>query len=443
MVGGARAVDRCDVLGIAPYSDAPDGLFRAWLTPAFARTQDAVGGWMADAGMTVRIDAATNLVGRYEGDTPGAPALVIGSHLDSVRDAGRYDGPLGVMLGIECVAALSAAGRRMPFAIEVYAFGDEEGSRFPAAMLTTRAVAGTLDPALLEVADADGVTVAQALTAFTPSPLRGEGWGEGQCRESASLRDTAPSPNPLPEGRGLSLAARHPTNILAYLEAHIEQGPVLEAEGLPVGIVTGIAAQRRYAVTVSGQAGHAGTTTMGLRRDALTAAAEMVLAVERVATDAGVVGTVGKLDVAPGATNVIPGRVTFAIDVRAAQGADRDAAAEAMLAAIAAIADRRGVSADATLVHDLPASPCDARLMDMLATSVQDQGVVARRLVSGAGHDAMVMAALAPTAMLFIRCAGGISHNPAESVDVADVEVAFQAMLGFIDRLGADRDPDA
>jgi len=420
--GGARAVARCDALGVAPYSDMEGGLFRAWLTPAFAAAQAAVGGWMAEAGMAVRIDAATNLIGRYEGITPDAPALLIGSHIDSVNDAGRYDGPLGVMLGIEAVAALNATGRRLDFPIEVIAFGDEEGSRFPASMLTSRAVAGTLDPAALAVADRDGVTLDEALVAYQQLVA---GW--------QSKREDEPAFSGITDFR---MAGR--TSALAYLEAHIEQGPVLEAEGLALGIVTGIAAQLRYQVEVRGMAGHAGTTTMKLRRDALAAAAEAVLAVERVARDqaSDLVATVGRLSVAPGAPNVIPGCVDFTIDVRSGDQGVRDKAAKTILAELDAIAARRGVSISAEQVQDLAASPCDPGLTGWLADAVAAEGLPVRRLVSGAGHDAMVMAALCPTAMLFIRCAGGISHHPAEHVDPADADAALKAMLGFIDRLG-------
>ena len=399
---------RCDALGVAPYSDTAGGLFRAWLTPAFAAAHEAVGGWMAEAGMVVRTDAATNLIGRYEGSTPDAPALLIGSHIDSVRDAGRYDGPLGVMLGIECVAALNAAGRRLPFAIEVIAFGDEEGSRFPAPMLTSRAVAGVFDPASLAVVGLDGVTVGQAL-----------------------------ADNRFPPER-FADAARPAGSAIAYLEAHIEQGPALDAEGLAVGIVTGIAAQLRYRVVVEGMAGHAGTTSMALRRDALAAAAEAVLAVERIGCDGpdDLVATVGRLDVTPGAVNVIPGHVDFSLDIRALDHAARDTAAQAILAELKSIAARRGVGLVARQVHQLPASPCDPKLMDLLAAAMASEGLPERRLASGAGHDAMVMASLCPTAMLFIRCAGGVSHNPAEAVKPADVEIALRVMLGFIEKLG-------
>jgi allantoate deiminase len=450
MVGGARAVARCDTLGVAPYSDMADGLYRGYLTPAYAEAQRAVGDWMVEAGMTIWRDPAANLVGRYEGEADG-PALIIGSHLDSVRDGGRYDGPLGIMLGIECVAALHAAGRRTPFPIEVYAFGDEEGSRFPTAMLTSRAVAGTLDTAMLNVADADGVTLGEALVAFleghgstdffrvVPAKAGTHGYKRSMTGHTV---DVSPSMGPgfrRDDGRtGLPkfTDARH-SAALAYLEAHIEQGPVLEAAGLPVGTVTGIAAQLRYAVTVIGRAGHAGTTAMTLRKDALAAAAEMISAAELVAgsgtTD--LVATVGKLKVAPGAANVVPGRVDFTLDVRAGIDADRDRAADTILAHIRAIAEARDIEIRIALLQDLAASPCDPALIALMDASIAAQGIAPFRLVSGAGHDAMIMAALCPAAMLFVRCRAGISHNPAEHVDPADAEVALQVMLGFIDRL--------
>ncbi len=406
--GGARAVARCDALGVAPYSDMPGGLYRGYLTPAHRAAVDRVSVWMVRAGMQVAVDPAGNLVGRYAGVAPDAPVLIIGSHIDSVRDGGRYDGPLGIMLGIECVAALQ--GRRMPFAIEVYAFGDEEGSRFPAAMLTSRAVAGTLDTDLALIADPQGVDLAEALRRFHG----------GDIADYATARHASGTP-------------------LAYLEAHIEQGPVLEAEGLAVGTVTGIAAQLRYGAQVTGMAGHAGTCSMPLRRDALAGAAEMMLAIEGIARGAAsdLVATVGRIEALPGAANVIPGEVRFTIDVRAGDAARRDLGAEAILDAIHMIAKARGLGIAVEQVHDLPASPCDPALMAMLDAASVAAGQKVRRLVSGAGHDAMIMAALCSTAMVFIRCRGGISHHPAEHVDPADVEAALAVMLGFIERLGA------
>ncbi|WP_372394195.1 allantoate amidohydrolase [Xanthomonas sp. NCPPB 3582] len=400
---------RCDRLGAAPFSDTPGGLFRAWLSPAHRAAVAQVGEWMRQAGMQVRLDAAANLIGRYEGMHANAPALLIGSHLDSVRDAGRYDGPLGVLLGIECVAALQAQARRLPFAIEVIAFGDEEGSRFPASMFCSRAVAGTLDATTLTVSDAAGIDVANALAEWD--------------LDIAQIHH----------------AARAPGSVVAYLETHIEQGPVLEAEGLPVGIVTAIAAQRRFALRFDGRAGHAGTTTMALRRDALSAAAEALLAIERIARDGGngLVATVGKLQLAPGAVNVVPGRVDCTLDVRAGDHATRDAAVHAIEHALDRIGGERGIAIAIESLQTLAASPCAPALMARLEQAVAAQGIAPRRLVSGAGHDAMTMAALCPTAMLFVRCAGGVSHHPDEHVDPADAEVALAVMRHFIDHLGA------
>lgn len=404
---GARAKTRCDLLGAPPYSEVDGQLTRRFLTPAHAAALTTLETWMAEAGMSVRRDAAANLIGRYEGETPGAKALIIGSHIDSVRNGGRYDGPLGIMLGIDVVEALHRAGRRLPFAIEVVAFGDEEGSRFPASMSCSRAIAGTLDALALEMKDADGLSVAKALAAFGGDPA------------------------------GIGGAARKPEEILAFLEAHIEQGPVLEAEGLPLGVVTAIAAQKRIMVKIVGTAGHAGTTPMALRKDPGPAAAECVLALERICragTD-GLVGTVGRITALPGAFNVIPGAVEFSMDIRAETSATRDAAVDAICAEIHAIAAARGLSAEIHLMQALAESPCAPSLIGLLEEALAELSLPARRLPSGAGHDAMVMADLCPTAMLFIRCEGGISHNPAEAVTEADCALAARAMLTFIDKL--------
>lgn len=404
--GGARAVARCDLLATPPYSLDEAGLFRPYLSAAHQATLTTVTGWMEQAGMAARQDAAGNIIGRYEGTTPDAPALLMGSHLDSVRNAGNYDGPLGVMLGLECVAHFAAKGQRFPFALEVIGFGDEEGSRFPVSMLTSRAVAGLLHDAPHDMVDAQGTLLSQAL-----------------------------------QQSGLSLqnfvrAARRPQDIVAYCEAHIEQGPVLEAEGKAVGVVTAIAAQYRFLVRITGFAGHAGTMPMSLRQDALAAAAEAILIIEQTAQqgEQGLVATVGSLTVAPGAPNVVPGDVCFTLDVRAGTEAVRNAAAEQIRKALVALAQRRAVTVDIVQQQDLASAPCDAALTQCLGAAVQ--GVThepARQLVSGAGHDAMVMAALAPMCMLFIRCEKGISHNPAEAVNPDDVETAFQVMVRFIE----------
>ncbi|MBM9403869.1 allantoate amidohydrolase, partial [Gluconacetobacter azotocaptans] len=371
-------------------------------------TLDRLATWMREAGMSARIDAAGNLLGRYEGLAPDAPALLIGSHVDSVRDGGRYDGMLGVMLGIEAVAGFAARGRRFPFALEVIGFGDEEGSRFPVSMLATRAVAGALDGQDLDLRDSAGTTLAEALASF--------GLDVAQLPAAARRRD----------------------GIVAYVEAHIEQGPVLEAEDRALGVVSAIAAQYRFRAVVGGVAGHAGTMAMHLRRDALAAAAEMVLAVETIGGGGpgDLVATVGRMEVGPGVTNVVPGEVAFSIDIRAGTDAARDRAADAVRRALGGIAARRQVSLGLELQQDLPATPCDAGLTALMGQAVRTAtGEDAPRvLVSGAGHDAMVMARLAPMSMLFLRCAGGISHHPAEAVRDADVELALRAMTDFIER---------
>ncbi|MFT8418191.1 MAG: allantoate amidohydrolase [Acetobacter sp.] len=401
----SRPVNRCDHLGAHPFSDTQDGLFRAYLSDAYAATCAQVALWMHAADMTTRTDPAGNLIGRYEGQTPGAPALLIGSHLDTVRNAGRYDGTLGVMLGIEVVAHLAERGERLPFAIEVIGFGDEEGSRFPASMLTSRAVAGTLDTLPLEAVDSTGTPLHKVLLHNGLDPAR--------YRE----------------------AAYRPEQVVAYLEAHIEQGPVLEAANMGVGVVSAIAAQYRFRVSMQGVAGHAGTMPMSLRKDALAAAAEAMVEIERIAASGppDLVATVGQLHVGPGASNVVPGQTTFSLDIRAGTADVRNAATASICTALHAIADKRGVGLHIERQNDLPATPCNADLSARLAASVTNvTGQTAHRLVSGAGHDAMVMAALAPVCMLFIRCHQGISHNPAEAVRHDDVHTALLVMLDFV-----------
>jgi len=401
-VPGARLLDRTEAL--ARHSERTDGLTRAFLSPALRAASELVLGWMRDAGMAARVDAMGNVVGRYEGNAPGLPCLMLGSHLDTVRDAGKYDGMLGVVTAIECVHALNARGKRLPFAIEVIGFGDEEGVRFGATLLGSRAVAGTLDPRVLDLADADGITLRRALADYGLDPDR------------------------------IADAARRRTEILAYAELHIEQGPVLEAEGLPAGVVTAINGATRLAVTIDGTAGHAGTVPMHLRRDALAAAAECVLAIEhRAARAPELVATVGRLEALPGAVNVIPGRVRFTVDVRAPRDADRTAAVGDVRQAIAVIAARRGVRAEVVQTHAGGTAPCAPWLMDQFARAIAAEGLPVRKLPSGAGHDGMAMIDVTDIGMVFVRCKGGISHNPAESITAADAEVGARVLLRFVE----------
>ena len=398
---GARILDRIDRLA-AISEDAPR-LTRTYLTDAHRQANELVAAWMREAGMAVRTDAVGNIIGRYEGLTPGLPALMIGSHLDTVRDAGKYDGMLGVVVGIECVAALHAAGERKDFALDVVGFANEEGARFGAALTGSRAIAGTLDAAQLESRDAGGVTMAEAMRAFGLDPTK------------------------------TGAAARRRDELLAYVEVHIEQGPVLEAHDLPLGIVTAISGATRLMVELTGLAGHAGTVPMTQRQDALAAAAEAILAVERHCQGtAGLVGTVGRIEATPGAINVIPGMARFTIDIRGEKDADRDSAVRRVLDEIAQIAQSRRISVEVKRPHEAPSCRCAPALMAALERAIEAGGLKSMRLPSGAGHDAMVIAAVVDVAMLFVRCKAGISHNPAESIIVEDAARAAEALLRFI-----------
>jgi allantoate deiminase len=402
MVDASRIMQRCDAL--ARHSELPGGLTRVFLSPEGRAAGDAVLGWMREAGMQARLDAIGNVVGRYEGERPGLPCLMLGSHLDTVRDAGKYDGMLGVVSAVECVQALNSRQQRLPFALEVVGFGDEEGVRFGTTLLGSRAIAGTLDPKILETKDVGGTSIADALRGFGLNP------------------------DELPEVK------RKKNEVLAYAELHIEQGPVLEAEGLPVGVVTAINGFSRLRVVLRGEAGHAGTVPMGLRRDALAAAAECILAVEKIATGhPELVATVGRIEAKPGAINVIPGEAQFTVDVRAPQDELRGQAVAAVRSSVKEIAQRRKVEPNIETLQDFGSSACAPWLMRQLERAVEAQGVRVRRLPSGAGHDGMAIKALADIAMLFVRCKGGISHNPAESITEADAEIATSVLFHFIE----------
>ncbi len=395
---GAEIMSRIDDL--AAVSESPDHLTRRYLTPEHRRANDLVGRWMRDAGMAVRQDAVGNIVGRYEGVSEGLPAVIIGSHLDTVVMAGKFDGMLGVVTGIACVGALNRQGHRLPFAVEVVGFGDEEGVRFHSTYLGSDAVAGNFEQSLLARRDAEDISLAEAMTAFGLDPAR------------------------------VGDAARQASDVLAYLELHIEQGPVLESQGLPVGVVTSIAGATRLTVHVTGEAGHAGTVPMGMRRDALVAAAECVLAVEKVCTDSpDLVGTVGQITAEPGAGNVIPGSVRFTVDLRAAVDSQRIAALDEVMAAFEGAADRRSVAIEIEKVHEAASVPCDAKLSDIIAGAIERHGWRVLHLPSGAGHDAAAMADLVSVGMIFVRCEGGISHNPAENITAADAEAGARVLL--------------
>ncbi len=402
MVSGQRIMQRCEAL--ARHSELPGGLTRVFLSEENRAANQLVLGWMQEAGMQVRLDAIGNVAGRYEGNRPGLACLMLGSHLDTVRDAGKYDGMLGVVSAIECIDALNSAKRRLPFAVEVIGFGDEEGVRFGTTMLGSRAVAGALDPAVLETRDAAGTSIAQALRAFGLQPEKVQDVG------------------------------RQKRDVLAYAELHIEQGPVLEAEGLPVGVVTAINGFSRLRVTLSGMAGHAGTVPMNLRRDALAAAAECVLAVERIGRGhPELVATVGRIEAQPGAINVIPGKVVFTVDVRAPRDELRKEIVSSITTEIGNLCGKRKIEPQIETLQELGVSPCADWLMAQMDRAVAAEGIKVRRLPSGAGHDGMALKGIADIAMLFVRCKGGISHNPAESITEADATAGARVLYRFIE----------
>lgn len=388
----ADVLARCATLG--EISEEPDRLTRRVATPALAKAGEVVARWMEDAGMTTRRDAVGNVIGRHGG---GERPLVLGSHLDTVPNAGTFDGPLGIVAAIAVVERLAAGGPQPSCPVEVVAFADEEGTRFGTSYLGSAAYVGAFEPAWLDHVDGEGITLRDAIRALGGEP------------ESA-LEASAPG-------------------LCGYLEIHIEQGPVLEREGLPVGVVTAIAGQTRARIVLTGEAGHAGTLPMDARHDALAAAAEAVLAVERHGrAEPGLVATVGALALSPNVGNVVAGEVRMLLDMRHADDGVRRRAAEEVRADVEGIAAARGVDATWTTRYDTPAAVLDATLRGRLADALQMQGIPVRDLVSGAGHDAVVLSRICPAAMLFVRCAGGISHDPRESVSEQDVAVALDVL---------------
>lgn len=402
-------VQRLEALGAV--SDEPGKLTRTFLSPAMTRANRLVAQWMREAGMALREDVVGNLIGRWEGagGTWAKKTVVLGSHLDTVRDAGKFDGALGVLLAIAAVDEVRRRGAKLPFAVEVVGFSEEEGVRFGSAYLGSKGYAGLLREEDLRLEDRAGISVREALDRHGGRRFR------------------------------LPKAAHGPREVLGYLEAHIEQGPVLEAEALAVGVVSAIAGQTRGRLMFRGQAGHAGTTPMGLRRDALAAAAEMVSAVERIARARdGLVATVGTIAVAPGAPNVIPGEAVFSLDVRHARDATRKAALRELLAEARRIAARRRVAMTWTVTQENAAVSCDPRLTRLLEASVGSVQGRSVLLVSGAGHDAVVMAEMAPVAMLFVRCPDGLSHHPDEFASARDIGVALRVTVDWLERMAQE-----
>ncbi|QIO32639.1 allantoate amidohydrolase [Bradyrhizobium sp. 1(2017)] len=400
---GEQILGRINAL--AAISEEAGKLTRVYLSKELREAAELILGWMREAGMNAHLDAIGNVCGRYEGEQAGAPCLMLGSHYDTVRDAGKWDGPLGVITAIACVADLNRHGKRLPFAIEVVGFADEEGVRFASTLLGSRAVAGTFDEGVLNTRDREGVSMRDALITFGLDPDH------------------------------VGAAARARRELLAYLELHIEQGPVLEAQDLPVGVVSAIAGATRLAARLTGMAGHAGTVPMALRRDALTGAAECIGAIEEFCrTDAnGLVGTVGYIHATPGATNVIPGEVSFTIDVRAPTDMHRKRAVGEIVRRIEAIAGRRQLVLQIDVTHENRTAPCAPWLKEQIAQAIDAQGFSVFELPSGAGHDGMAMIDVADVGMIFVRCRGGISHHPAEHVELADVDAGARVLLRVVE----------
>lgn len=391
---------------LAQWSDDTDGLTCAYMTEAHRKSAAQLADWMRAAGMEVQIDEVGNVVGRYLSGAAGARTLMTGSHYDTVRNGGKYDGRLGILLPIAIVKHLNETGEKLPFDFEIVGFAEEEGVRFRSTFLGSNAITGRFDMSLLEQLDADGVSMRTALA----------GAGHNVSAIPAIARD--------------------PAKLLAFVEVHIEQGPVLLQRGLPLGVVTAIAGSSRYLVELRGLASHAGTTPMTMRKDAAAAAAEIVLLVEqRCGTADALVGTVGQLQVPNGSVNVIPGACKLSLDIRAADDAVRQSAVQDVLDGIAAICERRHIEFKLEKVVEASAAPCAPWLMDQLGAAVERTGLPRFDLLSGAGHDAMAMAAITDVAMLFTRCGnGGISHNPLETMTADDADIAAQALLDFLRR---------
>lgn len=397
---------RCDEL--AAISADPAGIHRFYLSPQHRRADRLAADWMEAAGLTTWLDPAGTRCGRIEGARPGLPAVLLGSHLDTVPDAGRFDGILGVLAAIAVAEVFSDRAAELPFALEVLAFHEEEGVRFGTTLMGSRAVAGTWDDAWFDLADGDGIEVRTALRQFGLDPA------------------------------GVPGAARRPEDVLAYLEAHIEQGAELETAGESLGVVTSIAGARRLQLEIIGEARHAGGTPYEHRRDALAGASEVCLAVERLGRERGVIATVGNMAISPGVANVIAGNATLTVDLRARSDPERDAAVAAVLEDARRITARRGLELAVHETHTARSVDCDPALQDAIAAGIsasRPDGHRPPRLWSRAGHDAMAMADLCPVGMLFVRCRGGISHHPDESVTVDDVAAMVRAMVAVVDEL--------
>jgi allantoate deiminase/N-carbamoyl-L-amino-acid hydrolase len=391
---------------LARFSEQPDGLTCSYLTPTHLATAAQIREWMLAAGLETQTDAVGNVIGRLYSSEADAKTLIVGSHYDTVVNGGKYDGRLGILLPIAVAGHLKRTGVALPFTLEIIAFAEEEGVRFKSTFLGSRAVVGKFHPAVLDSVDASGISMRAAMVYAGLNP------------------------------DDISAAAHDPDSTLGFVEVHIEQGPVLLSENLPLGVVTSIAGSTRALVTVTGLAGHAGTVPMNLRQDAAAAAAELILFVEkRCSQSPGLVGTVGRLEVPGGAVNVIPGVCELSIDIRAPEDETRNSAYDDVVAASRQIAERRKVSFDIRKVLEVDSVPCSQSMQKRWAESIQriTAAPSVRYLPSGAGHDAMMMSELTEVGMLFVRCGnGGVSHNPAETMAASDAELASQVFADFL-----------
>lgn len=399
-----RLASMLDELG--RVTDEPGRLTRTFLSPAMKQANALVGGWMKQTGLAVHEDDTGNLIGRLDSPIPKAKTLLLGSHLDTVRNAGRFDGALGVVLPIVALAELRRRGVMLPFAVEILGFSEEETVRFAGAYIGSKAYTGRLRAADLKLKDAHGQTMRAAIEAY------------------GGRRFTLPK------------AAHKRNHLLGYVEVHIEQGPVLEDRKLSVGVVSAIASQTRGQLIFRGRAGHAGTTPMNLRRDALAGAAEFILFTEAFArTRAPLVATVGMINIPSSAANVIPGETELSLDVRHQHDTVCRKALDHLIAHAQRIARRRGLALvwQPTMRH--AATACSPDLTKQLNQSVQAVQGKSLSLVSGAGHDGVVMSALTPIAMLFVQCRDGLSHHPDEYASPKDLAVAMRVMIDFLQRL--------
>ncbi|MDQ7732650.1 allantoate amidohydrolase [Halomonas sp. SpR1] len=402
---GQVLIDRLDEA--AQFSEPGSGVTRLFCSQEHRDVLPLISHWMEQAGLTPQLDAAGNLVGRCSKAQAGEKTFIMGSHQDSVIEGGKYDGMLGVALPLLALEALKREGITLPYGVEVVAFGDEEGVRFPTTLVGSKALAGSVTPDQLEAKDAEGTTLQEALIAFGCTP------------------------------KDIPHIARDPAKTLGFLEVHIEQGPILEQRNHAVGIVTALTGIERHRVKLSGKAGHAGTTPMDMRYDALVGAAEMVLAIDSVlqSTD-NLVGVVGKLNVHPNAVNVIPAQVTFTVELRSPDANIRQRGREAVTAALQEVATRRSLALDMENTYSADAVTCADWMMASLEQACAHADQPAERLFSGAGHDGLAMQALTDIGMLFVRCKDGLSHHPDEAISAADGEAATRVIMAFLQQLG-------